>query len=131
MPFIITALKQCSAETWRKFHQLYHGDASLIELQEKYGLVGKVDWRTDTNCKAAKRGGIAITFVRILKPDESPEPLPPGFLEEATLRLRALYRKTPFPVSFHVHPTGMTLEEIQAEQKSWNVYCEMAWAASG
>lgn len=131
MLIFLNALQNCCSEAWRNFRLQYHSDANLTDLQEKYGLVGRIDWRTDTNCKAAKPGSIAITFIRILQPGETPGPPPPGFVREATTRLRTQYRKVRYPVAFFVHPTGMTLDEIQAEQTSWNSYCEMAWAASG
>ena len=107
----------------------------FYQLVQEYDLNGKVDlqergqgylrhWTLIPILPTIKHRWALV----IMAEEGKLDPLPPAFVhevQELALRYQRRLRRIDEDacVTFSVHPTGMTLQEIHAEQEAWNNYC--------
>lgn len=115
---------------------------AFFGLAEKYGLLDRVDLNDESSGFIHHWRLIAIlpdarlkwATARIAKTG-TPELLPPAFIAEVrelAVRYEKVLRRDHWraEVTFEVHPTGLTLADIEREQDAWNLHCEAMWGNS-
>lgn len=108
---------------------------AFYQLVQDYDLNGKVDLKECMQGYLRHWTLVPILptikhrWALVLMAEEGKlDPLPPAFVREVQelasryqRRLRRIAEDA--CVTFSVHPTGMTLQEIHADQQAWNNYC--------